>query len=394
MKMITIIKLCLISAIIGGISGIFIAIFLMLLEKAVDINQKYNSLIFLLPLSGVMMTFLYTKYGKNSKKGNNIIIENINGSDEKINFIMAPLVFLGTVLTHLFGGSVGREGTGVQIGGVVGYELIKRFKNNIKEKKILLIAGVSAGFSAVFGTPLAGTIFGLEIASIGSISYNSLLPAITAAIIGDRVVRFLGVKHSHFNIPPVEIFSIDNVEKVIIMAICFGLASKLFVFMTHFFKNILDKYIKNTYWKIFVGGSLMIIATLILGNNLYNNLSLSLLMNSFTGNIPYFAFLIKLVLTTLCLAAGYQGGEVTPLFVIGSTLGATLSLILGVPIAFAAAIGLVGVFAGATNTPLASFMLYLELFGSTNILYGMLVCIISVFISGKKSIYASQLWVE
>lgn len=394
MKSKNILKLILISILIGGISGLFIGIFLIFLEKAVDINLKHKFLVFILPLSGMLMTFLYSKYGGNSQKGNNLIIENINGSKEEIKFIMAPLVFLGTVLTHLFGGSVGREGTGVQIGGTIGNALSKILKCSTYEKKILLISGVAAGFSSVFGTPLTGTIFALEISNIGSLNYNSMIPAITSAIVGNSVVKILGVKHSHYKIPPVESVDLTNILKVIILAICFGLASRLFVYMTHWFKEKLIKYCKNQYLKIFVGGSLMVLATLILGNNLYNNLSLGLLSSAFDGNVPYLAFIIKLMLTTLCLGAGYQGGEVTPLFVIGATLGATLSNILGLPFAFSAALGLVGVFSGATNAPIACFMMYLELFGSNNIIFAMLVCMIAVFISGHQGIYTSQLWNE
>lgn len=394
MKSKNILKLILISILIGGISGLFIGIFLIFLEKAVDFNLKHKFLVFILPLSGMLMTFLYSKYGGNSQKGNNLIIENINGSKEEIKFIMAPLVFLGTVLTHLFGGSVGREGTGVQIGGTIGNALSKILKCSTYEKKILLISGVAAGFSSVFGTPLTGTIFALEISNIGSLNYNSMIPAITSAIVGNSVVKFLGVKHSHYKIPPVESVDLTNILKVIILAICFGLASRLFVYMTHWFKEKLIKYCKNQYLKIFVGGSLMVLATLILGNNLYNNLSLGLLSSAFDGNVPYLAFIIKLMLTTLCLGAGYQGGEVTPLFVIGATLGAALSNILGLPFAFSAALGLVGVFSGATNAPITCFMMYLELFGANNIIFAMLVCMIAVFISGHKGIYTSQLWNE
>ena len=221
-----------------------------------------------------------------------------------------------------------------------------------------------------------------------------MIPAITSAIVGNSVVKILGVKHSHYKIPPVESVDLTNILKVIILAICFGLASRLFVYMTHWFKEKLIKYCKNQYLKIFVGGSLMVLATLLLGNSLYNNLSLGLLSSAFDGNVSYLAFIIKLMLTTLCLGAGYQGGEVTPLFVIGATLGATLSNILGLPFAFSAALGLVGVFSGATNAPIACFMMYLELFGSNNIIFAMLVCMIAVFISGHKGIYTSQLWNE
>lgn len=394
MKNVSIVKVIFISIVIGILSGISIGIFLLLLEKSIELNLKYAYLVYVLPISGVIMTYLYEAYGGNSKKGNNIIIENINGSREEIEFIMAPLVFMGTILTHLFGGSVGREGTGVQIGGTIGSFLCRLFKSNIEERKIVLISGVSAGFSAVFGTPIVGLIFALEVSNIGSLSYKSMIPAMTAAIIGDKVCRTLGVKHTQFMIPSVESTSFNNFFKVILMAICFGLASRLFVYMTRLFKEVFNRYIKNSYVKIFIGGSLMVIATLIIGNRLYNNLSLGLLSDAFTGNIPYDAFIIKLILTTLCLAAGYQGGEVTPLFVIGATLGSVLSFILGVPTAFAAALGLVAVFSGATKTPIASFMMYLELFGSVNIIFAMIVCIISIFVSGKKGIYSSQIWSE
>lgn len=394
MSKLSILKLALVSVIIGGISGLCIGVFLILLEKAIDLNLAYKSLIFVLPFSGMFMTYLYSKYGGNSQKGNNIIIENINGSKEKIEFIMAPLVFLGTILTHIFGGSVGREGTGVQIGGTIGNSLAKALKSSEEEKKVLLISGVAAGFSSVFGTPLTGTIFALEIANIGRLSYNSMLPAIVSALVGNSVVKFLGVKHSHYKIPAQEAVDIINVLKVIALAICFGLISRLFVYMTHWFNEKLIKYCKNKYLKIFVGGTLMVIATLFLRNNLYNNLSLGLLNDAFYGKVPILAFIIKLILTALCLGAGYQGGEVTPLFVIGATLGATLSHILGLPFAFCAALGLVGVFSGATNAPIACFMMYLELFRANNIVFAMLVCIISFFISGHKGIYKAQLWNE
>ncbi|MPQ44711.1 chloride channel protein [Clostridium tarantellae] len=392
MKRKIILKLGLCASIIGIITGLIIALFLIGLEKATYFNQNYKWLIFILPFSGAIMTYAYEKYGKNSHKGNNIIIENINGSNEKIHFIMAPLVFIGTILAHLFGASVGREGTGVQIGGTIGSVISDKIKLHGVQKRILLISGVSAGFSSVFGTPLAGTLFALEVARIGNLTYEAFLPAIIAALVGDWVVKYIGVTHTHFIIPPSESFILSTVIKVIIMAICFGIVSKLFSLFTHWFKEILSKYLKKSYMKTIVGGLLMVIITLLIGNRLYNGLSLGLLSDAFNGNVSYYSFFIKLVLTTLCLGAGYQGGEVTPLFVIGSTLGCILGGFMGLPFAFSASLGLVAVFAGATKTPIASFMMGLELFGSNNMIFIMLVCVISVFISGKKGIYGAQIW--
>lgn len=391
-----ILKLSLYSLIIGAIGGGVIGLFLMILKKAINIMLKpeYWWLIFILPFSGAMMTYLYSKYGKNSHKGNNIIIENINGSDEKINFIMAPLVFIGTILAHLFGASVGREGTGVQIGGTVAGFIVDKLKITGIEKRVLLIVGVSTGFSAVFGTPLAGTLFALEVASIGRLTYDAFLPAIVGAFVGDAVVKLMPVTHSHYKIAAEQGFSLDIIFKVVIMAICFGIASKAFSVLTSVFKKVFSKYFDKTYIRTFVGGAIMLIITLILGNRVYNGLSLNLLSDAFDGNVPGYAFLIKLLLTTLCLGAGFQGGEVTPLFVIGSTLGVGLATILGLPFAFAASLGLVGVFAGATKTPIASFVLGIEMFGANNIEFILLVCVISVFISGKNGIYGSQIWEE
>ncbi|GAB6169829.1 voltage-gated chloride channel family protein [Clostridium carnis] len=387
-----ILKLSLYSVIVGIIGGTIIGLFLISLEKVTMLNKKYYWLIFILPISGAIMTYLYEAYGRNSHKGNNIIIENINGSNEKINLLMAPLVFCGTVLAHLFGASVGREGTGVQIGGTIASFIGEKFRIKANEKKILLIAGVATGFSAVFGTPLAGTIFALELATIGKITYDAFLPAIVGAFVGNSVVNFIGVSHSHYKIAEVENFESNIIIKVIIMAICFGIASKLFTVFTHKFKVVFSKYFKQKYIRTFIGGIIMVLVTIIIGNRMYNGLSLGLLNDAFDGNIEYYSFFIKLLLTTLCLGAGFQGGEVTPLFVIGSTLGSTLALILGLPFEFAASLGLVGVFAGATKTPIASFVLGVELFGTNNMAFIMIVCIISIFISGKKGIYGSQIY--
>ncbi len=389
-----IIKLILISILIGLLSGLAIYVFLTLLMTAISLNLTYKGLIFILPFSGMLMCLLYNCHPTTSQ-GNNLIIATINEknfSKCKIPFSMAPLVFLGTILTHLFGGSVGREGSGVQIGGVLGFWIGKIFHISDYERKILLISGVAAGFSAVFGTPLAGTLFAIEIAAIGILSYNAMLPSLTSAVTSDLIVRILGVHHTSFPQPPD--LSLSNILFIIIAGIAFGLASYAFVFFTHYFKILLNKYFSNLYLKIFIGGNLMVIATLCLNTRLYNNLSLQLLQMAFTGKAPFGAFIIKLLLTTLCLASGYQGGEVTPLFVVGATLGANFALLFHLPATALAALGLVGVFAGATNAPIASFILYLELFGPHNLIFAMLVCMLSIFISGRKGIYSTQLWID
>lgn len=254
----------------------------------------------------------------------------------------------------------------------------------------MLVAGVSGGFSAIFGTPLAGTIFGLEVSVLGKMSYEALIPSFFASIIGNEVVKLLGVHHSHYNVLDVPNMSAIILLKIIISAICFGLVSKLFSRLTHKLKDVFSEKFRNTSLKSFVGGFIVILLVYIVGSRKYLGLSLPLLSESFTGHVNPFDFLGKLIFTSVTLGAGYQGGEVTPLFVIGSTLGNALSGILNLSPSFLASLGLVGVFAGATNTPVASFVLGIEMFGVEGAPYLFMACAISYIFSGHTGIYTSQ----
>ncbi|EGT3617330.1 voltage-gated chloride channel protein [Clostridium perfringens] len=386
----TFLKWLLIGSLIGIFIGGVIAAFLKSLEWATDYRINHGWVLFLLPIGGALVSFLYYKFGRNSVKGNNLIIENINEYCGDIPLRMVPLVFFGTVVTHFFGGSAGREGTGVQIGASIAETIGKLLKLNEEDSKIMLMAGVSGGFSAIFGTPLAGTIFGLEVSVLGKMSYEALIPSFFASIVGNEVVKRLGVHHSHYEVFGVPSFSVIILLKIIISAICFGLASKLFSQLTHKLKEIFSNKFKNTSLKSFLGGCIVILLVYIVGSRKYLGLSLPLLSEAFTGHVAPLDFLGKLIFTSITLGAGYQGGEVTPLFVIGSTLGNTLSGILNLSPSFLAALGLVGVFAGATNTPIASFVLGLEMFGLSGAPYLFMACAISYIFSGHTGIYSSQ----
>lgn len=386
----TFLKWLLIGSLIGIFIGGVIAIFLKSLEWATDYRVNHGFILFLLPIGGALVSFLYHKFGRNSVKGNNLIIENINDYCGDVPLRMVPLVFFGTVVTHFFGGSAGREGTGVQIGASIAETIGKLLKLNKEDSKIMLMAGVSGGFSAIFGTPLAGTIFGLEVSVLGKMSYEALIPSFFASIVGNEVVKILGVHHSHYKVLGVPDISVIIILKVIISAICFGLASRLFSELTHKLKGLFSKKFKNTSLKSFVGGCIVILLVFLVGSRKYLGLSLPLLSEAFDGHVSPFDFLGKLIFTSITLGAGYQGGEVTPLFVIGSTLGNTLSGILNLSPSFLASLGLVGVFAGATNTPIASFVLGIELFGVEGAPYLFMACAISYIFSGHTGIYSSQ----
>lgn len=378
------------GTIVGILSGLVATLFLKSLEIATSLRLGNSCLLFLLPIGGAFISFLYSKYGKNSSKGNNLILDNINNDNNDISLRMAPLVFLGTFITHLFGGSAGREGTGVQIGSCISEFIGRLFKLNKIDRKIILMCGISSGFGSVFGTPLAGTLFGLEVTTLGIMRYEAIIPCLTSAFIGNLVTEFLGVHHVDYSIPTASNITYIFVLKIIIAAILFGLVSKLFSELTHKLKEIFSCIFKNTSIKSFVGGLIIILLTYIVGTRDYLGLSLPLMSDSFNTDVSPFAFINKIIFTSITLGSGFQGGEVTPLFVIGSTFGNTLANIIHISPALLGSLGLIGVFAGATNSPITSFVLGLEMFGSQNIELMFITCIISYLFSGHSGIYLSQ----
>lgn len=377
------------ASISGVVVGLVISFFLKSLQWATSTREANPWILFLLPLGGALVSYLYSRYGKDSAKGNNLIIERINEGEGHIPFRMAPLVFFGTFITHLFGGSAGREGTGVQIGASISSKIGSMLKLKGMDYTILIISGVSSGFGVVFGTPIAGTIFGLEVSTVGKMRYEAIIPCFLASYIGNFVAELFKVQHSHYNMGT-PIGGVDVFLKVILCAILFGLTSKLFAELTHSLKKYFSRKIPNTSLKSFVGGIIIIAIVMIIGTRIYLGLSLNLLSDAFNGPVPKEAFIMKLLLTSLTLAVGFQGGEVTPLFVIGATLGNLLAGIIGLPISFLAGIGMIAVFAGATKTPITSFVMGIELFGSSNIGYIFIACVISYVFAGKSGIYTSQ----
>ena len=387
---ISFLKWVFIGSLVGVLVGSACAFFLYSLDIATDLRMDNTWLLFLLPFGGALVSLLYSKYGKNSAKGNNLIIEKINDSSAELPLVMAPLVFFGTIITHLFGGSAGREGTGVQIGASIAEGVGKVLKLDKIDNKIILMVGISSGFASVFGTPLAGTVFGLEIATLGVMSYEALLPCFTASIVGSIVTTAWGIEHAHYTVLNIPELNYNTVIKVIFAAIIFGLTSKIFSELTHKLKALFTNKFKNPTIKSFVGGLLIISLVYIFNTRDFLGLSLPLLSNSFNGEVHPLTFLGKMLFTSLTLGTGFQGGEVTPLFVIGATLGSSLSSLLNLSPSFLAALGLIGLFVGATNSPISSFILGIELFGSEGIIFIFMICVISYLFSGHTGIYPSQ----
>jgi H+/Cl- antiporter ClcA len=385
------------AAVVGSASAFFI----WALDAVTLFRFDQPWLIYLLPLAGLGVGMLYHVYGKSAAAGNNLLIDEIHQPGAGVPRRMAPLILLGTLVTHLFGGSAGREGTAVQMGGGIAATFGRYLKLDPASLRLLLMAGVAAGFGSVFGTPLAGAVFALEVLIVGRIQYDAIVPCFFAAVVADSTCRAWGVGHAHYHVAlPTAGHMPDPLllGKVVLAAVAFGLVSALFAKLSHRLGDFFRVYIPRPEFRPLVGGVLVIGLFLLVGSSDYLGLGVLAerpgavtLPALFTSTeVPASAWAWKLTFTVVTLAAGFKGGEVTPLFFIGAALGNTLAMVLGAPVDLFAALGFVAIFAGATNTPIASTLLGMELFGADNGLYLATACIVAYRCSGSQGIYLSQ----
>ena len=379
----------LISILVGALAGSASAFFLVALEWVTQWREAHAWLVALLPVAGFVIGLAYHYFGNRVVRGNNLILEEIHSPTTLIPLRMVPLVLGGTLLTHLVGGSAGREGTAVQMGGALADQLTRVFRLRPRDRKLLLIAGMSAGFASVFGTPLAGAVFGLEVFLLGSIRYDALLPSFLAAVSADVVTRAWGVGHTHY--PQLTALPLTPLTLgcALLVGILFGLTARSFATLTHWINK---QFARISYAPLrpVVGGALLLALVWSLGTTRYIGLGVPVIVEAFYAPLGPQDFTWKLVLTALTLGCGFKGGEVTPLFFIGATLGSALAVVLPLPVALLAAMGFVGVFAGAANTPLACTLMGLELFGMQAGIYLALACVVAYLFSGHSGIYTAQ----
>lgn len=384
-------KWIIICTLIGAIAGSISAFFLLSLEWATNYREAHLWIIALLPIGGFLVGLSYHLYGNSVVKGNNLLLEEFHTPKKVIPFKMAPLVLFGTIATHLFGGSAGREGTAVQIGGAVADQFTKIFKLNNQDRKILLIAGISAGFASVFGTPLAGGIFALEVLILGRIRLDAIVPSFLAAVLADYFCQAWNVGHTHYHINSIAEMNPANLLWALLAGIIFGLVSMLFSKSTHFWSSQFKKYIKYPPLRPFIGGVVIAIAVYLIGTTKYIGLGVPTIVDSFSEAMNKYDFLVKVLFTSFTLGAGFKGGEVTPLFYIGATLGNALIWFIPLPMDLLAGMGFVAVFAGATNTPIACTIMGIELFGIESGVFIAIACSTAYLFSGHSGVYAAQI---
>ncbi|AOC93435.1 H(+)/Cl(-) exchange transporter ClcA [Flavobacterium anhuiense] len=384
-------KWILICALVGIFSGSASAFFLVALEWVTQFRMQHKWIIWLLPFGGFLVGLSYYYWGESVAKGNNLLLEEYEEPKKVIPFKMAPLVLLGTLLTHLFGGSAGREGTAVQMGGAIADQFTKFFNLDHSERRILIILGISAGFASVFGTPLAGAIFALEVLYFSKINFKSILLSFLVAYVAYFTVEFWQIKHTHYSIPIIPELSLNNIIFTLIVGVLSGFAALLFSRSTHFWGYIFSKNIKYPPLRPVIGGVILAIAIAGLGFTKFSGLGIPVIVDSFSNPSQWYDFLLKILFTGFTLGAGFKGGEVTPLFFVGATLGSALSTVIPMPIALLAGIGFVAVFSGATHTPIACTVMGMELFGIAPGIFIAIACTIAYFSSGSIGIYKSQI---
>ncbi len=389
------------------VTGSLVALFLWLLDLVTQFRWQHEWLLYLLPLAGVLIHFLYKQWGKSSEAGNNLIIDEIHEPSVGVPAGMAPLILVTTIITHLFGGSAGREGTAVQIGGSMASLFGKWFGLSREDVSTILMSGVAAGFGAVFGTPVTGAIFALEVLSIGRIKYDALIPCIAASVFADAVCSAWGIHHTHYEILSHQlgnpIFPSLHVNFLLLVAVIlagalFGLAGSLFAFTTHKIKEFANKLIEIKWLIPVVGGAIIIVLTTLVGTQDYlgigvtsqHNGGISIVNAFHAQGVGACSWALKLVFTAVTLGMGFKGGEVTPLFFIGAALGNTIAALTGMPVDLFAGLGFIAVFAGATNTPLACTLMGIELFGGEYTLYYAVACFTAYYFSGHSGIYKAQ----
>jgi H+/Cl- antiporter ClcA len=376
---------------VGVLCGGAAALFLWLLARATAFREGHEVIVYSLPLAGLVIGWIYARFGQSIKGGNDLVIDTIHDDGPELPLRMAPLVLIGTVLTHVFGGSAGREGTAVQMGASMTDWVSHRLGLPGPARRRLLAAGVAGGFGSIFGTPIAGAIFGVEFVVLGRVEYDALVPALVASVVGDMTARALGTEHTHYPAAPRVPLTPLLLVKWLVFAIAVAAVTVCFIELTHGLKKRGQRYLPSLPLRMFAGGVAVVALWKLVGTSDYLGLGVPTMVRAFEDpRLPPYAFALKALFTAITLGAGFLGGEVTPLFFVGATLGNALARVLGIPLALGAGVGLAAVFAAASNTPLALSIMAAELLGAPILPHVVIVAAVAYLFVGHRSIYPAQ----
>jgi len=386
-----ILRCSLILILISVLSGSASALFLYTLDLVSNFRINHSYIIYFLPIVGLLVGLAYHYFGDRANHGNNLLLDEFHSPKDIIPFRMAPMIYLSTLISHLVGASVGREGTALQMGGAIADQFSKLFKLEDKDRKKIIIIGISAGFASVFGTPLAAAFFAIEVFHTRRIKLQYIFYSLISAYIAHYTCLAWGITHSSFVIQNIPSFSLINIFWTINAGIIFGLIAYLFTNFSHFFTDTSNRWIKFPPLRPFIAGLLILMLYVFFDFQKYMGLGIPTIQEAFVSPLATHDFLIKLLLTTFTIGFGFKGGEVTPLFFIGATLGNALIWFVPLPMGLLAGLGFVAVFAGATNTLLACILMGIELFGIQASPFIIIACAMAYLFSGHKSVYASQI---
>ncbi len=385
------VKLILLAVVVGVIVGFLGVGFGKCLTGVIAFRESHYYVILLLPLCGIGIRGMYHLFRYDRDGGTNLVLSAIQ-QDEHVKLRMVPSIFFGTIATQLVGGSAGREGAALQIGGSIGGAVGEVFRLRQEDVKLMIMCGMSAAFAVLFGTPIAAAVFAIEVVSIGIMHYNALVPCVIAAFIARGIGELFGMTATHFDIGPVPEFRIEPAVVVGILAVICAIVSMTFCNLLQFVQKLYKKYIRNEYLRAFAGGCIILVLTLLAGSQMYNGPGMDIVQVCLTtGTVFPAAFAVKMVFTALTLGCGgFKGGEIIPTFFIGATLGCFFGSVTGFEPSLCVACGMGALFCGVTNCPITSLLICFELFGGEGMPYYLIAIAISYIFSGYYGIYQSQ----
>lgn len=385
----TSVKWVIFSILSGLVIGLVGTLFYFGMSIVTLMRMKNPWLIFLLPVGGLLIVGSYKLLHDEKDTGTNLVLSAIHSGDE-LPLRMAPLIFISTLITHLFGGSAGREGAALQLGGSIGNGIGRLFRFDEKDKHIMIMCGMSAAFSALFGTPMAAAIFSMEVISVGIMHYAALVPCVISSLIANAVAASFGVEKESFFIDHIPSFTIKSAVQISLLAICCALISIVFCMLLHHSEQLYKRFFQNPYLRVFVGGCFVILLTLLAGSQDYNGAGMNIIRQCIDGSVRPEAFLLKMIFTAVTLGAGFKGGEIVPTFFTGAAFGCLFGNIAGFSPALCAAAGMTAMFCGVTNCPITSLLISFELFGYDGMPYFLLAIAFSYMLSGYYGLYHSQ----